>query len=305
MKLVSLVWSTIFLLALTGCGGGDEQPSSRLLAGENEDPSVSHSSDIRKAKIEHLVQNLGGVDKLEELVKSGDLEKLDSTLRNFGIDYRQDLRNTAKATNLAENTKSKTALSFDPNAVEILAVTECLRFFPIQDRGATYWYSGHEGSYTIDLFGRPSKSIWIGSPAQPVSAGTRTSCTTEIGTWGRGGEDDGGHLVPFILGGSGTRYNVVPQNRTLNRGYWQQLEGVPKVCRESQRARYTVIPNYSSPLQVRPDSFDAEVEVDFLGLFWIPVASIQGVPNEIPAPQTITGIGLFRDNPIVNYFCQS
>lgn len=36
--------------------------------------------------------------------------------------------------------------------------------------------------------------------------------------------DEGGHLIASALGGAGDRINIVPQEKTLNRGAWRAME---------------------------------------------------------------------------------
>lgn len=40
--------------------------------------------------------------------------------------------------------------------------------------------------------------------------------------------DEGGHLIATALGGAGDRINIVPQDKTLNRGEWKKMEAFLK-----------------------------------------------------------------------------
>lgn len=74
--------------------------------------------------------------------------------------------------------------------------------------------------------------------------------------------DDAGHVLANILGGSGTdRRNLFPQSPIINRGAFAQIEGLVRTAVENNgQATYTVNLIYSNPTETRPSEIVSRVE---------------------------------------------
>ncbi len=80
--------------------------------------------------------------------------------------------------------------------------------------------------YVTDTQGRVKE---VAAELKPVKAARNEYQQNCVGKSGCAG-DEGGHLIASALGGAGDRINIVPQDKTLNRGAWRDME------REFQKA---------------------------------------------------------------------
>ncbi|KAF6211117.1 hypothetical protein GE061_014231 [Apolygus lucorum] len=93
---------------------------------------------------------------------------------------------------------------------------------------------------------------------QHLDKGTGTNQKTRAYAQSMGGRnDDAGHLIAQRLGGTGRdTYNIIPQNKNINRGAWRnQVEA--KIYNEVKAGRtiiFEVWPRYKTPTDTRPNA---------------------------------------------------
>jgi DNA/RNA non-specific endonuclease len=227
-----------------------------------------------------MIKDLGGFAAFNNLIASGEKEKIEATLSKYGIGYSASEPGASQSSSstLSKNLSNENGSA--NQATKPLAITDCVPFFPPADRGKTFALGSH--TVYIDAMGRPAYATWIGSPSDPVVPGTRTPCATTVGTWGIAG-DQGGHLIPTALGGWGGRANIVPQNGSMNMGPWKIIESIPSICSKRWTTTYIVTPGYASPLDVRPARFDLTITVLILGVLPL-TAAAAGMPNIEASP---------------------
>nr|WP_281242019.1 DNA/RNA non-specific endonuclease [Marininema mesophilum] len=79
---------------------------------------------------------------------------------------------------------------------------------------------------------------------------------TKVGGEGRLSDDDGGHLLASIFGGSGNIDNLVPMNANLNRGAWKKMENAwAASLKDGQEVHVKINPKYKGDSK-RPDRIE-------------------------------------------------
>lgn len=197
-------------------------------------------------------RDFGGTAELAKFLRTASKDEIRNRLSAYGIKY-VDLS--------PRPTKSQATQTADTTDDPPTRFTECEMFLPFYLYNAIYLKDGTQ-TLSVDNVGRPGWVQWVGAPSIPLVPSTRTSCQTTVGKWGVVG-DDGGHLVPFQLGGVPWRVNLTPQNSTLNRGDWRnKIEDIPVVCRQYNKTVYQVTPQYPSDATVRPDYYFVYIEFE-------------------------------------------
>lgn len=211
-------FASIALLALTldmaMAQNRQEAPFQQNLRGEATsavqivDPGVSEAkiidSKVRQGdRLFVMARDMGGLERVDELLRSSDTEKIRTTLAAYGIGYSR-LPDAEEVNARQEIDQSATAV--DPLPTD-LPTTGCPQFYTPPYRMRIFG-SGTETFY-IDASGRPGYATYVGNPLVPVVPTSRLPCGTKVGTWGVPG-DDGGHLIPNALGGSQLRVNFTP-----------------------------------------------------------------------------------------------
>ena len=74
------------------------------------------------------------------------------------------------------------------------------------------------------IFSFKTHPSWNGDPKYTPENERDTAAQTEAGGEDRQDEDDGGHLVARVLGGSAGNENIVPMRDTINRGDYKKVE---------------------------------------------------------------------------------
>jgi hypothetical protein len=174
----------------------------------------------------------------------------------------------------------------------------CERYLPDDDRGEELQFD--QDRVLIDSIGRPFRSriVWSGPP---LAASRDYPCQVEVGKWGILG-DEGGHMVGSALGGYGGRANLVPQNRTLNRGLWNKTEQEIGRCMSAGYiTTYTVLNQYRwLSSTVRPYQFLVSATVaekKCFGLICLPIifhSDFVYIPNEVPNSETAVTVTAFN-----------
>lgn len=84
----------------------------------------------------------------------------------------------------------------------------------------------------------------------------------EIGGDERKSDDDGGHLVAKVLGGSEGKENLVPMRRTINRGDYKKMENeIATACKENKDVSLHGEVKYNGDSQ-RPSIINTEYQID-------------------------------------------
>lgn len=84
----------------------------------------------------------------------------------------------------------------------------------------------------------------------------------EIGGDERKSDDDGGHLVAKVLGGSEGKENLVPMRRTINRGDYKKMENeIAAACKENKDVSLHGDVEYNGDSQ-RPSMIRTEYQID-------------------------------------------
>ena len=220
-----------------------------------------------------------------------DHEHIRSVLSTYGIGYSTKEPGSDQPTASALTADAKQQQSAGNGAIKPLLITDCVKFFPAADRSQAYNFGPH--IVFIDAFGRPGFSEWRGGPTIPVVPGIRTACGSTVLTWGLPG-DDGGHLTPTALGGSGKRANLVPQNLSLNRGIWRtDIEQSVANCGRIWPTIYRNTVTYLSPLDVRPFRFDVQMTVFYQNIVNLSIYGT-GMPNQAPNDEMRAATGSFK-----------
>lgn len=151
------------------------------------------------------------------------------------------------------------------------AITDCLKYFPTEDRGL-YNYSlfGVTHYFAIDESGRPALSHLTYPPI--TARGRQPDCQFKVGNlFGPPNSTyQGGHLVADALGGYGGRANLVPQNGQLNNTVWKRVENALLSCRNLKNGwvNLNVGVSYPDTVSIIPTEFRVNVLIKsgFLGL---------------------------------------
>lgn len=205
----------------------------------------SLASDYASYRQQVIRERMEDPDFMEKLEKSESVEQLRLVLENEIKDdvdnFRQSygLRTTqARATvgvfldpwqgirdilflsgpdnDLFSNSLSSTSASNIPCNYRVLP--------QYRDKIVEYKFKNITSWSYIDALGRPAWSaVFFRDQKWPATAPRQdggNQCQPSVGGWGFGSSlrYDGGHLVPSRLNGYGGRTNLVPQDRTLNRG---------------------------------------------------------------------------------------
>ncbi|QXJ25905.1 DNA/RNA non-specific endonuclease [Actinomadura graeca] len=121
------------------------------------------------------------------------------------------------------------------------------------EKNHTYKANGY--SFRTDGQGRPERADAFNLKVVPAG---RDTCAKKVGQMGGAGYH-GGHLIAASLNGVDMRYNLVPQNGTLNTGFYNhQVEGGTRKCiaNGGQIPRYVVNAVYpTGTTGIIPDRF--------------------------------------------------
>lgn len=163
---------------------------------------------------------VGGAVALCQLVGSRDWATTIRTLRRSGVPVNDHRR----------------APTFKPAAPKHL---------PWRVRGANVF---EEALYFVDLEGRPCAAMLL--LPRGYKAERDAYSQSVVGRWGdaTGLDCDGGHLLPYAIGGIGSRLNLVPQATSLNKGPWAEAEEdcwrVGRIRKRGDRLVYYVSVEY-------------------------------------------------------------
>jgi predicted ribonuclease toxin of YeeF-YezG toxin-antitoxin module len=83
----------------------------------------------------------------------------------------------------------------------------------------------------------------------------------KVGGEDREANDQGGHLIASIFGGSGNIDNLVPMNQNLNQGEWKKMENKwAKALEDNQKVQVKIKPKYKGDSQ-RPNKFEVRYKI--------------------------------------------
>lgn len=121
-------------------------------------------------------------------------------------------------------------------------------------------YTRNDNTYKTDEEGR---IIDCDSKPQYTEDGHRnTKEQKEAGGEDRQEDDDGGHIVARVLGGSEGEENLVPMRRTVNRGDYKRMENeISKALQEGKDVQLHVELEYEDDSK-RPSKMRAEYTID-------------------------------------------
>ncbi|WP_245838650.1 DNA/RNA non-specific endonuclease [Marininema halotolerans] len=84
----------------------------------------------------------------------------------------------------------------------------------------------------------------------------------KVGGEDRLSDDDGGHLIASIFGGSGNIDNLVPMNSNLNRGRWKAMENTwSSALHDGSKVKVKITPKYGGESN-RPDEILVRYKID-------------------------------------------
>lgn len=191
-------------------------------------------------------------DKYNDLFKQGDLFKTTMVSREENTSGSID-SSAASAETLTEITAEET---------DVMAK---------DDNGKDYMRNGEllsNNEYTINesnTYKTDNQSRITSYDAKPkyTTEGSRDLAEQkEIGGDERRPDDDGGHLVAKVLGGSEGKENLVPMRRTINRGDYKKMENeLAAACKENKDVYLHGDVEYTENSQ-RPSIIHTECQID-------------------------------------------
>jgi hypothetical protein len=203
--------------------------------------------DPADAAYARLLDDVGGVAGLSDLLRTASNDELAATFARYGMAFE---------------VVDRAAVEGDQGRLQ--DITACPQYFPTADR--TKWFrligAGGPEDHYIDSRGRPLTAFKSLGPV--TTAPRQTTCQTNVGNWGAAGDDyDGGHLIGSQLGGWGGRANLVPQQYNFNRGNWVRIENALALCGRlgSGAVEYHVDVDYPSSSTLTPSAFHADVRI--------------------------------------------
>ncbi|KEF04840.1 hypothetical protein ADK47_16420 [Streptomyces rimosus subsp. rimosus] len=109
-------------------------------------------------------------------------------------------------------------------------------------------------TFHVDAHGRPERAT-----AKKLTVGDSPrdqKCETKVGNWGGSGFD-GGHLIAATLKGVSKRVNLVPMERSINRGIYKSFETGAKNCIKAGKneTAYKSVVQYPNDTSVVPNKF--------------------------------------------------
>lgn len=259
MRLIAILALLISAPALAGTGKGASYvfvPSSIT-----PDDAVTAEAKLIDHKVRQgdrfflMARDFGGVKPLSDFLRKAPAEDIQRRLDGYGMKYVDLSREHAVSRPDAASETSSALASPSPSATAAdSTLFDCVRYLDQRWRNMIIKVDASQ-TITIDGQGRPGYAEWKGGPGIPVQQYGRTSCQTTVGSWGEA-TDDGGHLVGVQLGGAPWRFNLTPQNSTLNRGAWRDwVENLAVYCRQYNTTLLMVTPEYLTDASVRPQAY--------------------------------------------------
>lgn len=197
-------------------------------------------------------------DKYDSLFKQGDL---------FKIDIASKVDATAEDVDVpaaSAKTEEETPAKAETDGVENDTIEK-------DDNGNDYMKNGEllpNNEYTINenntyKTDEQSRITSYDSKPKYTTEGSRDLTEQkEIGGDERKSDDDGGHLVAKVLGGSEGKENLVPMRKTVNRGDYKKMENeIAAACKENKDVSLHGVVEYNGDSQ-RPSIIRTEYQID-------------------------------------------